>query len=333
MAKPKHESSDQAEGMRFGYWTCQEGQNMKLDTRNDYAARILRVLNHMQRHLDAPMDIARLADIANFSMSHFDRVFKGMLGESIMDHLRRIRLERAYLEVTRTDVAITEIGLDAGYDSLEAFSRAFRKTFGHSPSRFRGQAPEQNWSRPFPVVPSGVHYGQGELVEILFDDIGAACMNVRIETLPELSILKVRQTGPYMESSTRAWSILCGWAGPKGLLGPKTLVIGIPYDDPNVTAPEFIRYEAAITAPAGTAPSALAEAPVEAATLPGGEYAIITHQGPYEKLEETYAAIMGRWMPASGRDFRDTPWFEMYRNDPATTPPDQLLTDIHIPLK
>lgn len=302
---------------------------MKLDTRNDYAARMLRVLNHMQRHLDAPMDIARLAGIANFSMSHFHRVFRGMLGESIMDHLRRIRLERAYLEVTRTDVAITEIALDAGYDSLEAFSRAFRKFFGLSPSQLRGQPPEQSWSRPFPVIPSGVHYGQGEIVEILFDEIGAACMNVRIETLPELNILKVRQTGPYMESSARAWNILCAWAGPKGLLGPQTLVIGIPYDDPNVTAPEAIRYDAAITVPAGVTP----EAPVEAAALPGGEYAIITHQGPYERLEETYAQIMGRWMPASGRDFRDTPWFEMYRNDPATTPPDQLLTDIHIPLK
>lgn len=302
---------------------------MKLDTQNDYASRILRVLNHMQRHLDAPMDIARLAAIAHFSMSHFHRVFKGMLGESIMDHLRRIRMERAYLEVTRTDVAITEIALDAGYDSLEAFSRTFRKTFGLSPTQCRGQTPEQNWSRPFPIAPSGVHYGQGEIVEILFDQNGAALMNVRIETLPELSILKVRQTGPYMESATRAWNILCAWAGPKGLFGPNTKSIGIGLDDPSVTPPEAIRYEAAITAPAEVA----AEAPVERDVLPGGEYAVVTHQGPYEKLEETYALIMGRWMPTSGRDIRETPWFEMYRNDPATTPPDQLLTDIHIPLK
>jgi len=302
---------------------------MKLDTQNDYAARMLRVLNHMQRHLDAPLNIARLAGIANFSMSHFHRVFKGMLGESIMDHLRRIRLERAYLEVTLTDVPITEIALDAGYDSLEAFSRAFRRTFGLSPSQCRAQSPQQSWSRPFTTAPSGVHYCKGEILEILLDDTGAAHMNVRIENLPELDILKVRQTGPYMESSTRAWSILCAWAGPKGLLGPKTWVIGIPYDDPNVTAPEDIRYDAAITAPAGTA----FEAPVEAATLPGGEYAVITHQGPYERLEETYAQIMGRWMATSGRDIRETPWFEVYRNDPASTPPELLITDIHIPLK
>ncbi|MBU1041478.1 MAG: AraC family transcriptional regulator [Proteobacteria bacterium] len=302
---------------------------MKLDTRNTCAARMLRVLNHIQRHLDEPLDLETLAGLTYFSVSHFHRVFKGMLGETIMDHLRRIRLERAHAQLTQSRRSVTDIGLDAGYDSLEAFSRVFRKTFGLSPSQCRGQSPEQNWSRPFPAAPSGIHYCGGEIVEILFDETGAARMNVRIENLPDLSILKVRQTGPYMESATRAWGMLCAWAGPKGLLGPETWFIGISHDDPQVTKPEDIRYDAAIT----RAREVATEPPVEAETLPGGEYAIITHQGPHENLEATYAHIMGQWMPASGRDFRDTPWFEVYRNDPATTPPDQLLTDIHIPLK
>jgi len=299
---------------------------MKLDTHNDYAARMLRVLNHMQRHLDAPLNIERLAGIAHFSTSHFHRVFKGMLGETIMDHVRRIRLERAYIELVRTDVPVTDIAFDAGYESLEAFSRSFRKTFGLSPSQCRDQ---QHWSRRFPAAPSAVHYCSGEIVEILFDETGAAHMNVRIENLPDLRILKVRQTGPYMESATRAWGMLCAWAGPKGLFGPQTMSIGISHDDPQVTRPEDIRYDAAITAPPEVAP----EAPIEADTLPGGKYAVITHQGPYEKLEDAYAQIMGQWLPASNHEYRETPWFEVYRNDPANTPPEQLITDIHIPLK
>lgn len=298
---------------------------MKLDTRNTYAARMLRVMNHIQGHLDDPLDLELLAGLTHFSVSHFHRVFKGMLGETIMDHLRRIRLERAQVQLTQSRLSVTDIGLGAGYDSLEAFSRVFRKTYGLSPSQCR----EQGRHCQFLPAPSGVHYRNGEIVEILFDDLGATRMNVRIETLPDLNILKVRQTGPYMESATRAWEILCAWAGPKGLLGSATWFIGIGLDDPSVTAPEAIRYEAAITAPAGVAP----EAPVEQGSLPGGEYAIITHQGPYEKLEETYGLIMGRWLPTSGRDLRETPWFELYRNDPSSTPPEQLLTDIHIPLK
>jgi len=298
---------------------------MKLDTRNTYAARMLRVLNHIQGHLDEPLALEQLAALTHFSVQHFHRVFKGMLGETIMDYRRRIRLERAYVQLAQTTDSVTDIGLAAGYDSLEAFSRVFRKTFGRSPTECRAQG----WTRQFPPVPSGVHYGTGELVEFIFDESGAAIMNVRIETLPERAILRVRQTGPYFESSMRAWNILCAWAGPKGLLGPSTLLLGIGHDDPTVTEPAAIRYDAAITMDRPVEP----DGPVLADTLPGGDYAVVTHQGPYETLEDTYRAIMGQWLPQSGREFRNCPGFEVYRNDPASTPPEQLLTDIHIPLK
>jgi len=298
---------------------------MKLDTRNAYAARMLRVMNHIQRHLDEPLELEALAGLAHFSVSHFHRVFKGMLGETIMDHLRRIRLERAYVQLTQGRGTVTVIGLAAGYDSPEAFSRVFRKTFGVSPSQCR----ESVWKRRFPPVPSGVHYGAGELVEFLFDETGAAIMNVRIETLPQRRIIRVRETGPYMESAERAWKILCDWAGPKGLFGPNTLLAGIGHDDPSITPAEKIRYDAAITVDREVA----LEPPVVADVLAGGDYAIITHQGPYQKLEDSYKVIMGQWLPQSGREFRESPTYEVYRNDPATTAPEDLLTDIHIPLK
>lgn len=298
---------------------------MKLDTRNVYAARMLKVLNHVQNHLDEALDLEQLAALAHFSVSHFHRVFKGMIGESIMDHVRRIRLERAYIELSRKRTPVTEVAFAAGYEALEAFSRAFRKTFGLSPTECRARG----WTQLFPEVPSGVHFSAGEIVEFFLNETGAAVMNVRIETLPDLKILSVRQTGPYMESAERAWGMLCGWAGPKNLIGPKTLFIGISHDDPQVTAPEDIRYDAAITVDRDVP----VEAPVVTGELPGGEYAIITHQGPHEGLEETYVFIMGQWLPGCGRELRDTPWFEIYRNDPETTPPAQLLTDIHIPLQ
>lgn len=306
---------------------------MKLDTRNTYAARMLKVLNHIQNNLDEPLELETLAGLTHFSVSHFHRVFKGMLGETIMDHLRRIRLERAYASLAQTRDPVTDVGLAAGYDSLEAFSRVFRKTFGFSPTECR----KMGWTKIYPEAASGVHYNPGEIVEFFLNATGEAVMNVRIETLPKIRIASVRQTGPYMESAERAWGMLCGWAGPKGLFTPKTLMIGISHDDPQATPPEEIRYDAAIALVSDVSlesPLELTvEPPVVLGSLPGGEYAIFTHQGPYTGLEETYKIIMSQWVPTCQREFRDTPWFEIYRNDPATTPPDQLLTDIHIPLK
>lgn len=302
---------------------------MKLDTRNMYAARMLRVLNHVQDHLDEALDLERLAGIAHFSVPHFHRVFTGMLGETIMAHVRRIRLERASVELAQTAKPVTEIAFDAGYEALEAFSRAFRSSFGRSPSQWRAQAPLQGWERPFNHAPSGVHYGAGEIVEIILDETGAARMNVRIETLPERRIARVRQTGPYKESAERAWAVLCAWAGPLGLLGPGALFIGIGHDDPSVTPGEQLRYDAAISLERELAPGP----GVVMDSLPGGDYAVVTHQGPYERLEETYREIMGRWLPQSGREFREGPCFEVYRNDPERTRPEDLLTDVHIPLR
>lgn len=298
---------------------------MKLDTRNTYAARMLKVLNHIQKNLDEPLNLETLAGLAHFSVSHFHRVFKGMLGETIMDHLRRVRLERSFVQLVQTQHSVTDIGLAAGYDSLEAFSRVFRKTFGLSPTECR----KQERHRRFPAAPSGVHFSTGEIVEILFDATGETMLNVRIATLPDQRIIKVRQLGPYKESAERAWKILCGWAAPRGLFVQDTQFIGIGHDDPSVTKPDAIRYDAAITVNVPVEP----EPPVSAEILPGGDYAIITHKGPYEKLEDTYRIIMGQWLPQSGREFRCAPGFELYRNNPDTTPPAELLTDIHIPLK
>jgi AraC family transcriptional regulator len=68
---------------------------MKAITLQDYKQRLLRVLVHIQQQLDRPLSLEELARLAHFSPFHFHRVFKGMLGESVQSHLRRLRLERS----------------------------------------------------------------------------------------------------------------------------------------------------------------------------------------------------------------------------------------------
>jgi AraC family transcriptional regulator len=68
-------------------------------------------------------------------------------------------------------------------------------------------------------------------------------------------------------------------------------------------------------------------------TIPGGEYAMLTHLGAYQKLGESYAKLLGQWLPRSGRELRSTPCFEIYLNAPDTTDPEDLITDIYAPLE
>jgi len=115
----------------------------------------------------------------------------------------------------------------------------------------------------------------------------------------------------------------------KGLLGPDIKMIGLSYDDPDVTTPDKLRYEAAVVVTRPVEP----EGEFGVQELPGGKYVIATHRGPYETLSETYQKIFGTWLPQSGHRLRDTPAFEHYLNSPQNAKPQELLTLIHIPLE
>ncbi len=87
--------------------------------------------------LDAPADTPEMARAAAQSRTQFHRLFRALLEETPAAMRRRLLLERAAWYLGRTLDAVTDIAFDAQYGSLEAFTRAFRKAYGVSPSIYR----------------------------------------------------------------------------------------------------------------------------------------------------------------------------------------------------
>ncbi len=87
--------------------------------------------------LDAETGTDDLARKAYRSRTQFYRLFQALLEENPGNMRRRLLLERAAWQLARTRQPVTGIALDANYGSLEAFTRAFRKAFGVSPSLYR----------------------------------------------------------------------------------------------------------------------------------------------------------------------------------------------------
>lgn len=115
----------------------------------------LDTLTHLVGHnLDEPTDGAALAEAANYSRFHFQRLFRERTGETPGDCRRRLRLERAAYYLRHSTQPVTQIALDAGFDSLEGFSRAFRKAYALSPSHYRRLEP-LSW---FVAAPNDIHY-------------------------------------------------------------------------------------------------------------------------------------------------------------------------------
>jgi len=153
-------------------------------------------------------------------------------------------------------------------------------------------------------------------------------MDVRIENLQPMRVAFMRHVGPYNQVG-ETWGKFCAWAGPRRLLGPNTKFLAVCHDDPEVTPPDKIRYDACIPVDASFQP----EGEVGVQEIEGGDYAVVTHHGPYEKLSDSWAYLCGQWLPNSGRELRSSPGFEVYLNSPQETAPENLLTDLHLPLE
>lgn len=290
---------------------------MKQDTRQDYEERMLRVLIHIQRNLDSSPTLDDLAAVAHFSPYHFHRIFRGMTGESLKSHIRRLRLEKAAGRLRQTEDQVLRIALDAGFESHAAFSRAFRTQLGMSPSAWR-EAPRTTVGKTKNL----------DFHQMFTSPKGDPKMDVKIVKENDVRVAFVRHTGPY-NLCGRAWSKLCGHLGAQGLLGGGPRFIGLSYDDPEVTPADKIRYDACVEVDGDFQP----EGEIGVQVLPGGEFAITTHFGPYENLKDTYAALLGKWLPGSGRKFKMDPTREIYLNDPEGTDPEDLITDVYLPLE
>lgn len=105
----------------------------------DYYARLRRVREHVDHHLDEPLDLHALAPVAAMSDGGFGRFFREATGQSFHDWLVGRRLERAVLLLRDHNEPIARVAEAVGFGSERTFRRLFQRRFGCTPSRFRSQ--------------------------------------------------------------------------------------------------------------------------------------------------------------------------------------------------
>ncbi len=257
-----------------------------------WADRILDAIAHIHAHLDEPLNPAKLAEVAGFSKHHFHRVFHGMVGRSVMTYVRELRLDRAALKLEHGRAPVTEIAFDSGYESHEAFTRAFRARFGRSPSMHRARA-------------------------------SALECQVEFKELERRELLAMRYVGPFSECGV-AWQPLLKHTAQAGLTPFGRPSFGLVYDDPEITPESECRYDACIEVPI---PDEIPP-PLYTRTIEAGRYAVALHRGPYHTILMTYVTLLGRWLPSQNVELADAPIIEVYLNTPMDTAPEDLLTEV-----
>jgi AraC family transcriptional regulator len=118
-----------------------------------------RTLALIEARLDEPLTLEEIAGASGLSAFHFSRLFTALHGESVMAYVRRRRLAKAARRLTdEAEASLAEMALDCGFESQQAFTRAFTRQYGVSPGRFRrpGRFPRLQPGDPVLSNPSNI---------------------------------------------------------------------------------------------------------------------------------------------------------------------------------
>ncbi|PZM13133.1 AraC family transcriptional regulator [Rhizobium tubonense] len=274
-----------------------------------YETRLRRVSAYIHEHLDEELDMDRLAEIACMSSYHWHRIYRAIYGETLAATVKRLRLHRAAGDIVRTDLAVSKIARRSGYPNLQSFNRIFKSVYGMPPARYRKE-------------------GSHRIFEPNENGKANAMFDVTLRTIPAVDLIGIPHIGSYMQIS-QAFEILGGTLNARGLISPDMKMIGVYLDDPDIVPAEKLRSFACVTGGSEVP----AEPPLVRRAIEGGEYAVLRHKGPYADMHKAYQWLYAEWLPASGRQLRDSVMFEDYINNPRDVGPTELLTDIYMPLQ
>jgi len=289
--------------------------------------RVQCAIDFIELHLKDELDIHEIAYRVGYSASHFQRLFQALLGQSVADYIRRRRLTEALQQITHGDVRILDVALDYQFESQESFTRAFKACFGITPGECRRDGGQSLAARRINRIRIEHlnHVGKGmtmtpKIVDMApFSVIGIEARFISILSPDKTNDVVIPKL--WADFSQRSNQI------PDRL---EKEALGLVYclDDQPKSHPNECLYVCGVKVSTYTQPPT----GMIRLEVPGGKYAVFTHQGPADKFDHMMKYIYGSWFPKSGYEFDDRPEIEIYSGEGEQNP-EPTVWDICIPIK
>jgi len=305
-------------------------------TRDDHAQRVLRAWVHLGARLGEAHSLRSLARVAHLSPFHFQRVFERTTGETPAALLRRLRVERAARALLDGDAPIGRVVAAAGYGSLEAFHRAFRRVFGTAPSAWRARRRRE---RTTPVAaPKGLRVwvnrpsrdAQLRLVPVEPSvRAGRGRRTWRVEELAPLRVAFVPRMGTAAHARGEAedFARLAEFARRRG--APLDLVfVRLHLDDPRVTPPARRRLDRGVV----VGPRRRGEGAIGVQAIGGGDHAVATVEGTRGGVARVRAWLEDAARRTLRRPRTTGPVLEVLLDDPREPSRRARLADVLVPV-
>lgn len=273
----------------------------------EWVERMQAALDYVEDNLAGDLNVNDIAQRANASSFHFQRMFFALCGVSLAEYVRRRRLTMAAKDLIASECTITEIAARYGYENQASFTRAYGKLHGHSPGKTR-QSGLQIVAYP-PLRFTLIVKGENK-------------MNYEITKKPSYRLVGKQwtvstQNGENFRVIPEHWSrvtkdgtmtALSKRAAKEGLFSGACLGVAVDFDDAN----EEFTYLIGVESDARDLPSDWHELVVDSMT-----YAVFKDQGyPLSgALKKTFNRIYQEWFPSTGYERAVGPEVEVYLDD------------------
>jgi AraC family transcriptional regulator len=297
---------------------------------NNTVVRIYNAVLYIEENLEKKLLLNDVAKKAHFSPFHFHRLFSLVTRETFNSFIVRKRMETAasYL-LHRKEKQITEIAEKIGFSDISSFSKAFKKFYGISPSKFKEQSPEK-YSKI-----SKTESKNGTITTVfeqylcnINNALNWLQMNTKttIKTIETLNLAYLSHKGK-MDEIGLTFNELVKWSVGKGLMSEKTRMLTIYHDSPKITEPNNIRMSACI----------ILNEPIQV----NGEVQLRTftpNRCIVSHMEISPSEFQQAWeanfafMMEKGYQKSDIAPFEVYYNNAEDHPENKFIVDLCIPI-
>ncbi|MBK5462274.1 AraC family transcriptional regulator [Peribacillus sp. TH27] len=281
---------------------------------------IQKAINYMEEHLLDDLTIESISRQANASAFHFQRTFTILTDISVGEYVRRRRLTLAAQEISRTNCKIIDLAYKYGYDTPEAFSKAFRRQHGVSPSEARKYIGK-------------LTFYERLVIQVILK--GEIPMKYNIIERDSFQVIGIKRefslvNGENLIGIPKLWDKVNsdGTDDQLGKLNNGQIkgLLGVCVDkrilEQNETMDYWIATEYDAQVPEG----------YSSLTIPASKWVIFEVHGPMpDAIQEVWKRIFSEWFPTSGYEHAGTFEMEVYTDDDASNP--DYYSEIWIPVK
>lgn len=257
-------------------------------------------IEYIEANLDAEIEPKRILALSGYSFAMFGRIFSVMAGFPLGEYIRLRKLTKAAMDLRQSNEKVIDIALKYGYDSVDAFTVAFKKFHQQTPSAVR----------------DGANYQICAVVNFVLTVIGGKQMNIRIEKKPAFKMAGLVIQATQESNFPQLWQDLYEVASHDTFATfGRGQSFGACYE---MNSSNSFKYMAGYDI---TDEKSAEKLGLELLTVPEAEYVVLEIVGAVpQSIHSGWRYVLEKFFPENGYKHAGTPDFEAYFDGDMTSP-------------